>query len=74
VNPLLGTFEDSAMQLKVGALCMVPKRLDFGLRNFELVDHKSFRQSGQSNTTLEEQTQHTDHRIQVCVYMCAYVT
>ena len=73
MNPFLGTFEASEMQLKKGALCKVPAKLDFGLRNFELVDHKSFRKAGLSDSTLNEQTQHTDHRIQVCVYMCAYV-
>ena len=69
MNPFIGTFEDCpAMMLKKGARCKVPRvgsPLDFGLRNFQLVGHLAFNKSGQKDSTLVQQTDHSDHRRQV---------
>ena len=53
------------MRLRQGAKCKVPRvgsTLDYGLFNFELVDHEHFKRSGTATTTLDTQTLHSDHR------------
>jgi hypothetical protein len=53
------------MQLVQGCISKAPRNgspLDFGLQNFELVDHTSYQHSGQKISSLVEQTGHTDHR------------
>ena len=53
------------MQLVPGCISKVPRNgspLDFGLQNFELVDHTAYQHSGQNISPLVEQTGHTDHR------------
>jgi hypothetical protein len=66
VNPFFDIYEVcQQMRLEIGAKCKVPRvgnPLDYGLFNFELVDHEQFKRSGTATTTLDTQTLHSDHR------------
>jgi hypothetical protein len=66
VNPFFDTYEDcQQMRLTEGAIEKVPRvgsQLDYGLFNFELEDHESFKKSGTTTNELVAQTLHSDHR------------
>ena len=66
VNPFFDKYEVcEQMRLRTGAKIKVPRvgsTLDYGLFNFELVDHERFKRSGTATTTLDTQTLHSDHR------------
>ncbi len=66
MNPFFDKYEEcQSMRLEKGANTKVPRvgnTLDYGLFNFELVDHENFRRSGTATTPLDTQTLHSDHR------------
>ncbi len=66
MNPFFDKYEEcQPMRLERGANVKVPRvgsTLDYGLFNYELVDHENFRRSGTETTPLNTQTLHSDHR------------